>query len=54
MSSSLAGLAAYTLAARGHSMPVNLHHADPLTPPAPCPNCGVPAGFHCPYPAECR
>lgn len=36
MSSSLAGLAAYTIAARGHSMPVNRHHADPLTPPAPC------------------
>lgn len=37
MSSSLAGLAAYSIAARGHSMPVNRHHADPLTPPAPCP-----------------
>ena len=36
MSSSLAGLAAYTLAARGHSMPINRHVSDPLTPPAPC------------------
>lgn len=37
MSSSFAGLAAYTIAARGHSMPINRHPADPLTPPAPCP-----------------
>ena len=36
MSSSLAGLATYTIAARGHSMPVNRHPRDPLTPPAPC------------------